>query len=89
MFLKVAPEAFEAGDFLNIFLRFVFFEGLFLITSFLIKKRVYIHKTNGNELSDDEISDGFVPLKDGEETNTVDVNELNDDNKTNTVVEAD
>ena len=42
----------------------------------------------GDELSDDEISDEFVPVEDGEETNTVEVSEPNDDNQTNTV-EAD
>ena len=35
------------------------------------------------------ISDEFVPVEDGKETNTVEVREPNDDNETNTVVEAD
>ena len=42
-----------------------------------------------DELSDDEISDEFVLVEDGEETSTVEVSEPNDDNETNTVVEAD
>ena len=37
-FLKIAAQAFEAGDFLNIFLRFWGFSGTFLIKNFLIKK---------------------------------------------------
>ena len=41
------------------------------------------------ELSNDEISDEFVPVKDREETNTVEVSEPNPDNETNTVLEAD
>ena len=41
------------------------------------------------ELSDYEISDEFVPVEDGEETNTVEVREPNDDNETSTIVEAD
>ena len=41
------------------------------------------------ELSDDKISDEFVPVKDREETNPVEVSEANPDNETNTVVEAD
>ena len=40
-------------------------------------------------ISDDEISDEFVPVEDGEETNTVEVSKPNDDKETNTVVEAD
>ena len=39
--------------------------------------------------SDDEIRDEFVPVEDGEETNTVEVSKPNDDNKTNAVVEVD
>ena len=42
-----------------------------------------------DELSGDQISDEFVSVEDGEETNTVVVSEPNDGNKTNTVVEAD
>ena len=42
-----------------------------------------------HELSDDKISDEFVPVEDGKETNKVEVREPNDDNETNAVVEAD
>ena len=42
-----------------------------------------------DEWSDDEISDEFVPVEDGEETNTVEVREPNDDNETSTIVGAD
>ena len=42
-----------------------------------------------DELSDDEISEEFVPVEDGEETSTVEVRKPNDNKKTNTVVEAD
>ena len=35
-----------------------------------------------NELSDDEISDEFAPVEDGEETNIAKVSEPNDDNET-------
>ena len=42
-----------------------------------------------HELSDDKISDEFVPVEDGKETNTVEVREPNDDNEINTVVDAD
>ena len=35
------------------------------------------------------ISDEFVPVEDGKETNKVEVREPNDDNETNAVVEAD
>ena len=42
-----------------------------------------------DELSGDWISDEFVSVEDGEETNTLVVSEPNDDNKTNTIVEAD
>ena len=38
MFLKIAAQAFEAGDFLKIFLRFLGFEAHFVIKIFLIKK---------------------------------------------------
>ena len=40
MFAKIAAQAFEAGDFLNIFLRFWGFEVHFLVKIFLIKKTV-------------------------------------------------
>ena len=40
-------------------------------------------------ISDDEISDEFVPVEDGEETNIVEVSEPMDDKETNTVAEAD
>ena len=42
-----------------------------------------------DELSGDWISDEFASVEDGEETNTLVVSEPNDDNKTNTIVEAD
>ena len=35
-----------------------------------------------DQLSDDEISDEFVPVEDGDETNTVEVSEPNNDNET-------
>ena len=35
-----------------------------------------------DELSDDEISDEFAPVEDGEETNIANVSEPNDDNET-------
>ena len=56
------------------------------IESDLIKK---LEVEEDDELSNDEISDRFVPVEDGEETSTVEVSEPNDDNETNTVVEAD
>ena len=40
MFLKIAVEAFEAGDFLNIFLRFFGFWGLFSYKKFSYKKKM-------------------------------------------------
>ena len=43
-FLKIAAQAFEAGDFLNILLRFGVFEAHFLIKTFLTKKDVYDEK---------------------------------------------
>ena len=39
-FLKIAAQAFEVGDFLNIFLRFLVFEAHFHIKMFLIKIRL-------------------------------------------------
>ena len=39
MFLKIATQAFEAGNFFNILLRFLDFEAHFLIKVFLIKKK--------------------------------------------------
>ena len=42
MFLKIAAQAFEAGDFVNIFKGFWVFEAYFLIKIFLMKKNVYI-----------------------------------------------
>ena len=42
-----------------------------------------------DELRDDGISDEFVPVEGGEETNIVEVSEPNDDKETNTVAEAD
>ena len=47
MFLKIAPQAFEAGDFLNIFCMFWVFEAHFLITFFLVKKIVWDENKNG------------------------------------------
>ena len=44
MFLKIAAQAYEAGDFLNILLRFGVFEAHFLIKNFLTKKDVYDEK---------------------------------------------
>ena len=46
-FLKIAAEAFEAADFLNIFLRFLGFEAHFLIKIFLLKKNVYAEINGG------------------------------------------
>ena len=40
-FLKAAAQAFEAGDFLDIVLRFWVFEAYFLIKRFLIKTRIF------------------------------------------------
>ena len=40
MFLKIPAQAFEAGDFPNIFLTFGVFEAQFLIKIFLIKKNM-------------------------------------------------
>ena len=42
-----------------------------------------------DELSNEEISDEFVPVEEGEETNAVEVSVPNDDNGTNIVVKAD
>ena len=58
----------------------------FYIDSDLIKKP---EVEEDEELRDDEISDEFVPVEDGEEKNTVEVSEPNDDNETNTVAETD
>ena len=55
------------------------------IEPYLIKKP---EVEGDDELNDDEISDEFVPVEDGEETNTVEVSQPNDDNEANTVVEA-
>ena len=38
-FLKIVAQAFEAGDFLNIFLRFSGFWGLFSYKNFSYKKK--------------------------------------------------
>ena len=38
VFLKIAAQAFETRDFLNVFLRFWVFEAFFLLKFFLIKK---------------------------------------------------
>ena len=48
VFLKIAAQASEAGDFLNIFLRFLGFWGSFSYQMFVIKKNVYckIHFVN-------------------------------------------
>ena len=51
----------------------------------LIKKPEVVED---DELSNDEISDKFVPVEGGEVTKIVEVSKSNDDNKT-TVVEAD
>ena len=40
MFLKIAAQAFETGDFLNIFLRFLGFSGSFCYKNFSYKKCV-------------------------------------------------
>ena len=40
MFLKIAAHVFEAGDFLNIFLRFLGFSSSFCYKNFSYKKRV-------------------------------------------------
>ena len=40
MFLKIAAQVFEAGDFLNIILDFEVFEAHFLIKIFLLKRNV-------------------------------------------------
>ena len=40
MFLKIAAQAFEAGDFLNIFLRFWGFSGSFSYNHFSYKEQV-------------------------------------------------
>ena len=40
MFLKIAAQAFEAGDFLNIFLRFWGFSGSFSYNQFSYKEHV-------------------------------------------------
>ena len=45
MFLQIAAQAFEAGDFLNIFLRFGVFEDHFLITIFFIKNTCNLRQT--------------------------------------------
>ena len=42
-----------------------------------------------DELSNEEISDEFVPVEEGEETNAVKVSVPNDDNGTNIVVKSD
>ena len=48
VFLKIAAQASEAGDFLNIFLRFLGSWGSFSYQMFVIKKNVYckIHFVN-------------------------------------------
>ena len=40
MFVKIAVQAFESGNFLNIFLKVSGFETHFLVKFFLITKRV-------------------------------------------------
>ena len=42
MLSQIAAQAFEARDFLHIFLRFGVLENCFLIKPFLIKKRVNV-----------------------------------------------
>ena len=44
--LKIATQAFEAGDFLNIFINFGVFEAHFLIKIFLIKKTKSQHRSS-------------------------------------------
>ena len=51
MFSKIAAQAFEDGDFLNILLRFGVFEAHFLIKSFPIKKRVKLSRTIKKSMS--------------------------------------
>ena len=46
MFFKIRATVIEAGDFLNIFLRFWVFEAHFLIKVFLIKKKICMETAN-------------------------------------------
>ena len=48
MFFKIGAKVIEAGDFLNIFLRFWVFEVNFLIKVFLIKKKTCMEIANEN-----------------------------------------
>ena len=43
MFLKIAAQAFQTGDFLNIFLTFLGFLGSFSYETFSYEKKVYFH----------------------------------------------
>ena len=70
----------------EVFRKIKHFSEEYYIEPDLIKKP---EVEEADELNDDEISDKFIPVEDGEETNTVEVSEPNDDNETNTVVEAD
>ena len=70
----------------EVFRKMKHFLGKYYIETELIKRS---EVEENDELSDYVISDEFVPVEDGEETNTVQVSEPNDDNETNTVVQAD
>ena len=70
----------------EVFQKMKHFLGEYNIEPYLIKKP---EVEGDDESNDDEISDEFVPVEDGEETNTVEVSEPNDDNEANKVVEAD
>ena len=45
-FLKITAQAFEAGDFLNIFLRFLGFSGSFFLYFLYKKKHVFKYNSN-------------------------------------------
>ena len=69
----------------KVFRKMKYFMDEYFMEPDLIKKS---EVEEDHELSDDKISDQFVPVEDGEETNTVEVSIPNDDNETNTAVEA-
>ena len=50
MFLKIAAQAFKAGDFLSIFLRFLGFSGSFSYKNFSWKKKRVMKKVTNSDI---------------------------------------
>ena len=63
-FKKIATQAFEAGDFLNIFLRFSGFWGSFSYNNFSYEKNVY-KKRYKTRLWGENLSFGFISSRIG------------------------